>query len=54
MSGATPIRLPLSARQAAALAKALEEAGDGMTGLTFDDLQALREVADKLDMLKGQ
>jgi hypothetical protein len=54
VSGATPIRLPLSQRQAEALAKALDEVGVGPTWLTHEDFIALREVAEKLGTLKGE
>lgn len=50
----TPIRLPLSQRQAAALAVLLEWF-DGFGGGVVDDpdeLAALREVAGKLDTLR--
>lgn len=50
---ATPIRLPLSQRQADALEKALDEAGRGQpTWLNPDELAALREVAEKLKTLR--
>lgn len=49
---ATPIRLPLSARQAAALATLLSHGLDGSYPPALDELQALREVAEKLDTLR--
>lgn len=52
---ATPIRLPLSARQAEALAKGLEHLWDRRSPLpSVDELAAVREVAEKLDTLRGQ
>lgn len=45
---ATPIRLPLSARQAEALAQLLDEFTVGDT----ETQRALREVAEKLDTLR--
>ena len=49
---ANPIRLPLTQRQAEAVQKALEEAGDDLTGLSYDELAAVREVAEKLSTLR--
>lgn len=50
---ANPIRLPLSPRQADALAHLLDELTPRMTFiLTIDESAALREVAEKLDNLR--
>lgn len=55
---ATLLRLPLSQRQAEALAKALTAMSwapavdDPTDQLTVDDLAALREVAEKLKTLR--
>lgn len=56
MSGQTPVRLPLSRRQADALADLLRlRLGTDLIGeLGADGVKALREVAGKLDDLKGQ
>jgi hypothetical protein len=52
---ATPIRLPLSARQAEVLAKGLEHLRDRRAPLpSVDEAAALREVAEKLDTLRNQ
>jgi hypothetical protein len=52
---ATPIRLPLSARQAEALASLLEWFDkEGWPEWTSDEGVALGEVAEKLDVLRGQ
>lgn len=53
MSGATPIRLPLSARQAEALAKWLPLVARQLAAMP-DEIAALREVAEKLDTLRGE
>lgn len=52
MSGVTPIRLPLSPRQAAALATLLNHQLDDSFPPSLDELMALREVAEKLATLK--
>lgn len=44
MSGATPIRLPLSQRQAAALATLLNHELDGSFPPALDELQAFSDV----------
>lgn len=51
-SGATPIRLPLSPRQAAALTTLLNHQLDDSFPPSLDELMALREVAKKLSDLK--
>lgn len=51
-SGVTPIRLPLSPRQAAALATLLNHQLDDSFPPSLDELMALREVAEKLATLK--
>lgn len=51
---ATPIRLPLSPRQAAALETLLNHQLDGSFPPALDELQALREVAEKLGTLREQ
>lgn len=52
MSGATPIRLPLSRRQAEAVAKWLPFLIGGLAVTDPDEVAALREVAEKLATLK--
>jgi hypothetical protein len=50
---ATAVRLPLTDRQAEALAKGLEYLRDRRSPLpSVDELAALREVAEKLDALR--
>lgn len=49
----TPIRLPLSPRQVEALDAYLDKlSAPYVDGLTYDQLSALREVAEKLDTLR--
>lgn len=56
MSGQTPVRLPLSDRQADALGKllGLRLGSDLIAELGADGVRALREVAGKLDTLREQ
>lgn len=55
MSGQTPVRLPLSDRQADALGKLLDEFGSSLSADPAADVTAaLREVAGKLDTLREQ
>lgn len=54
MSGQTPVRLPLTKRQADALAKVLEYLVDDAPMLNEDEFAAAREVAGKLDTLREQ
>lgn len=55
MSGATPICLLLSVRQTEALSVWLKYLRDNRSRFpSVDEVQALREVADKLDVMKGQ
>lgn len=55
MSGQTPIRLPLSDRQADALDHLLAEFHPSSdVNLAPDEVAALREVAGKLDTLREQ
>ena len=49
---ANPIRLPLSPRQAEALAKWLPFVAGGLAVTDPDELAALREVAEKLSTLR--
>lgn len=47
-----PLRLPLSPRQADAVAKWLQFLTEGLAVTDLDEAAALREVAGKLDTLR--